>query len=240
MTPYELYEKQVNDVLVKTQEQVNKHVEEIKAEGREPQEIDYFDYTGECYKSALKAFKSVCDDGHSGLSHAITSKILKRMLDGLPLEKIQETDFIENEFSWTDNDGSKHIMCAKMFSLWKYIHPDGKITYTDQDRVVGINADKGYPFGAGFVTDIVDELYPITMPYYPDGKQYKVYVRDFLVYPENGDYDTRAILYIETPDKEKIEINKFYHEKNREMVEITEDEYNELYNMYLNRVKSEK
>ena len=62
------------------------------------------------------------------------------------------------------------------------------------------------------------------MPYYPDGRQYKVYVRDFLVYPKNGDFDTLALLYIKTPDGEKIPVNKFYHEKNREMVEITEDD----------------
>ena len=233
MTPYELYQKQVNDVLVKTKEQVNKHVEEIKAEGHEPQEIDYFDYNGECYKSALKAFKSICDDGHSGLSHSITSRILKRMLDGLPLQPIQETDFTDDDMSWTGDDGTKHIMCDKMFSLWKEIHPDETITYSDQDRVVGINVDKGYGFSAKFVSDIINERYPITMPYYPDGRPYKVYVRDFLVYPENGDYDTRAILYFKTPEGEKIEINKFYHEKDKEMVEITEEEYNKLYDIYL-------
>lgn len=237
MTQYELYEKQVNDVLVKTQEQVNKNIEEIKAEGNEPQEIDYFDYTGECYKSALKAFKSICDDGHSGLSHSITSRILKRMLDGLPLEKIQDNDFTDDDMTWVGNDGTRHIMCDKMFSLWKYIHPDGTVTYHDQDRVVGINADKGYGFSAKFVSDIIDERYPIKMPYYPDGRSYKVYVRDFLVYPENGDYDTRAVLYILTPDGEKIEINKFYHEKNREMVEITEDEYNKLFEIYMSNAK---
>lgn len=237
MTPYELYEKQVNDVLVKTQEQVNKHIEEIKAEGREPQEIDYFDYTGECYKSALKAFKSICEDDHSGCSYSITVRILKRMLDGLPLEKIQETDFTDDDISFTEDDGTKHIMCDKMFSLWKVIHPDGKVTYSDQDRVVGINADKGYSFSAGFISDIIDERYPITMPYYPDGRPYKVYVRDFLVYPENGDFDTRAILYIETPDGIKVQINKFYHEKNREMVEITEDEYNKLREIYMSNSK---
>jgi hypothetical protein len=240
MTPYELYEKQVKDVLVKTKEQVNKRIEEIKAEGHEPQEIDYFDYTGECYKSALKVFKSLCDDDHSGMSYSITAGILKRMLDNLPLEKIQETDFTDDDMSWTMDDGTKHIMCDKMFSLLKEIHPDGTVTYSDSDRVVGINIDKGYSFCSGFVSDIINERYPITMPYYPDGRQYKVYVRDFLVYPENGDFDTQAILYIKTPDGEKIPVNKFYHEKNHEMVEITEDEYNELYNIYLNRVKSEK
>lgn len=237
MTPYELYEKQVNDVLVRTQKRVNKEIEEIKAKGQEPHKLDYFDYEGECYKSALKAFKSICDDGHSGLSYSISARILKRMLDGLPLEKIKETDFTDDDMSWVEDDGTKHIMCDKMFSLWKEIHPDGTVTYSDQDRVAGINADEGYSFYAKFVSDLINERYPITMPYYPDGRQYKVYVRDFLVYPENGDYDTRAILYIETPKGEKIEINKFYHEKNGEMVEISEEEYSTLFSKHLASIK---
>lgn len=237
MTPYELYEKQVNDVLVKTQERVNKEIEKIKAEGREPQKLDYFDYEGECYKSALKAFKSICDDGHSVLSHSITARILKRMLDGLPLEKIKETDFTDDDISFTMDDGTKHIMCDKMFSLWKVIHPDGTISYSDQDRVVGVNVDNNYTFTSKISSDIVDELYPITMPYFPNGRQYKVYIKDFLVYPENGDFDTQAILYIETPKGEKIPINKFYHEKNKTMTEITEDEYNELLEIYMSNIK---
>jgi hypothetical protein len=237
MTPYELYEKQVNDVLVKTQERVNKEIEKIKSEGREPQKLDYFDYEGECYKSALKAFKSICDDGHSGLSHSITARILKRMLDGLPLEKIKETDFTDDDISFTMDDGTKHIMCDKMFSLWKVIYPDGTITYSDQDRVVGVNVDNNYTFTSKISSDIVDELYPITMPYFPNGRQYKVYIKDFLVYPENGDFDTQAILYIETPKGEKIPINKFYHEKNKTMTEITEDEYNELLEIYMSNIK---
>lgn len=152
MTPYELYEKQVNDVLAKTQERINKEIEEIKANGREPQKIDYFNYEGECYKSALKAFKSVCDDGHSRLSYSITAKILKRMLDGLPLKTIQKTDFTDDDMSWTGNDGTKHIMCDKMFSLWKEIHPDGTITYSDLDRIVGIDIDKkNYSYYSKFV-----------------------------------------------------------------------------------------
>ena len=159
------------------------------------------------------------------------------MLAGLPLEKIKETDFTDDDMSWTEDDGTKHIMCDKMFSLWKEIHPDGTVTYSDSDRVAGINADEGYSFYAKFVSDLINERYPITMPYYPDGRQYKVYVRDFLVYPENGNYDTRAILYIETPKGEKIELNQFYHEKNGEMVEITEDEYNKLFEIYMSNIK---
>jgi hypothetical protein len=75
------------------------------------------------------------------------------------------------------------------------------------------------------------------MPYYPDGRQYKVYTKEFLVYPKNGDFDTLALLYIETPKGEKIDINKFYHEKNGEMVEITEEEYNKLLEIYMSNYK---
>ena len=31
-----------------------------------------FDYDGACYKSALKAYKSLCEDGHSGMSFEYT------------------------------------------------------------------------------------------------------------------------------------------------------------------------
>lgn len=54
MTPYELYEKQVNDVLAKTQERVNKEIEEIKSDGHEPQSIDYFDYEGGMLQICIK------------------------------------------------------------------------------------------------------------------------------------------------------------------------------------------
>ena len=32
----------------------------------------YYSYGCACYESALKAFKTLCDDGHSGLSMKIT------------------------------------------------------------------------------------------------------------------------------------------------------------------------
>lgn len=240
MTQDELYEKQVNEILVETQKEVDNNIEEIKSKGLEPAEIDYFDYSGECYKSALKAFKSLCDDGHSGYSFSITSRILKRMLDGLPLKKIQEFDFTENEFSWTDDDGEKYIMCDKMPSLWKIVHSDGKITYSEHERAIGVNIDNGDVFTSKITTDIVDELYPITMPYNPDGSKYKVYVKDFLVYPENGDFDTQVILYVETPKGDKVYINKFFHEKDHKMVEISKEEYDKLYKIYLTNLFSDK
>ena len=44
-----------------------------------------FDYGCSCYQSALKAYKSIMEDDHSGFSYSITKNILKRLLDELPL-----------------------------------------------------------------------------------------------------------------------------------------------------------
>ena len=63
------------------------------------------------------------------------------------------------------------------------------------------------------------------MPYCPTLEPYKVIVNDFLFDEKNGDYDTRGILYVITPDKEKIEINRYFKEENGGWVEISQKEY---------------
>ena len=44
-----------------------------------------WDYGGTCYDSAFKAFQSLCEDGHSGMSIGFTKNILNRLIDGKPL-----------------------------------------------------------------------------------------------------------------------------------------------------------
>lgn len=69
------------------------------------------------------------------------------------------------------------------------------------------------------------ELYPITMPYMPSDRAYKVYTEDFLTDPKNGDYDTVGILYVITPSMEKVEINRYFKEAPKGFAEIDESEY---------------
>ena len=79
---------------------------------------DEFDYGCACYESALKAFKSLCEDGHSGFSIKMTQAILNRLLDGQPLTPIEDTDDV-----WTlctdFKDGSDVYQCNRMSSLFK-------------------------------------------------------------------------------------------------------------------------
>ena len=51
-----------------------------------------FDYGCSCYGSALKAFKSLCEDGHSGMSIGFTKQILNRLIDGKPLTPIEDAE----------------------------------------------------------------------------------------------------------------------------------------------------
>lgn len=51
-----------------------------------------FDYGCACYESALKAFKSLMEDGHSGSSIHLTKEILVRLIEGKVLTPIEEGD----------------------------------------------------------------------------------------------------------------------------------------------------
>ena len=209
-----------------------REIEILKSKNK-PDSDEEFDYVGECAESALRAYKSLMSDGHSGMSISITAGILNKLIKGQALTSIEDTEDVWNESGgYCDEEtGIKQYQSNRMSSLFKYVYPDGTIKYTDIDRVTGINM--AYPdvtYTSGTLRDIVAEMFPITMPYSPKSKSYKIYTEDFLTDKSKGDYDTVGYLYMITPEGERIELNKFYHEFNRheEMKEITKEEYEEL------------
>ena len=96
-----------------------------------------FDYGCSCYESAMKAYKSLLEDGHSGMSIGFTKQILIRLIDGRPLTPIDDTDDIWNYVF--DQDDAKVYQCKRMSSLFKNVYQDGTVTYTDNDRVICLN-----------------------------------------------------------------------------------------------------
>ena len=82
-------------------------------------------------------------------------------------------------------------------------------------------------FSNGFMTRLVDKIFPITMPHLPAGKKYRVFSEDFLVDPKNGDYDTVGYHYILTPNDKKVELNRYFKEEDGKMVQIEKAEYEE-------------
>ena len=195
--------------------------ERERAESKTPE--GEWDYGCACYESALKAYKCLMEDGHSGMSFSITRQILDRLMRGQPLTPIEDMEDVWNCIA-DQEDGFKEYQCKRMNSLFKKVYSDGTVKYTDVDRCYAIYSDNpDIPWSSGLIQSIVDEMFLIAMPYVP-GDPIKVVCEEFLVDPKNGDYDTIGVLYA-MKDGEKIEINRFFAERGREMVEIQESEY---------------
>ena len=185
-----------------------------------------FDYGCACYESAFKAFKSLIEDGHSGMSIGITRNILNRLIMGQPLTPIEDMDDIWNECNYDINNQYKTYQCKRMSSLFKYVYKDGTIEYNDVDRVLCIDINhKDISYHSGFINRLINEMFPLTMPYFPDTKKYEVYIEDFLYDRKNGDFDTIGVFYLINPNSERIDINRFFKEDLSGFEEITKDEY---------------
>ena len=202
---------------------------------------DDFDYGCSCYKSALKAYKSLLEDEHSGMSFSFTRNILDRLMRGEPLTPITDDDFKSGSLIYDADDlasmGLKsEIQCPRMSSLFRKETIDGEVAYNDLDRAYCIDIEKPSETFSCSATDIVDELFPIKMPYLPKREKYKVYVQTFLTNKKNGDLDTRGIIYLITPDGKRIDINRYYTEKEGKLVEISKDEYDKLLERRLDKI----
>jgi len=174
------------------------------------------DYGCSCYESALKAFNSLLKDNHSGFSIGMTKHILNRLIDDKPLTPIYDVDDV---WVWVagaasgDNDEEQPMryQCKRRGSLFKYIYADGSVKYQDIDSYYCVDINTGTTYHSGLVGKVIDELFPITMPYMP-GESIKVYCEDILTDCKNGDYDTTAIFYALKSNCERIEINRFFKE----------------------------
>lgn len=194
-----------------------------------------FDYGRACYESALKAFNSLLEDGHSGMSIGFTKNILNRLIDGKPLTPIEDTDDVW-KFSY-EKDGVETYQCSRMRSLFKYVYPDGTVKYRDVDRFYCYEIGSDVPFSNGFINRIAEEnVGEITMPYIPSDKPIKIYVGEYLVDPKNGDYDTLGILYCVYPDGRECRIYRYFKEVENSFEEIDEREWYERVSKALTRL----
>lgn len=201
-----------------------------KKENPNRKEVE-FDYGCACYESALKAFESLLEDGHSGFSIKMAQAILNRLIDDQPLTPIEDTDDIWNKCS-RHKDDPEVYQCKRMGSLFKNVYSDGTIKYEDSELSYCVDIHNlNIRYRSGLVGRIIDEMFPITMPYMP-GKPIIVYCEDFLTDETNGDFKTVGVFYAlktENGKQEKIEINRFFREPegNEEgsWTEISKEEY---------------
>lgn len=222
---------------------------------RENSEFDFdnekdWDYGCSCYKSALKAYRSLCEDNHSGSSFNFTKNILIRLMEGQPLTPITDEDFFsvkrgteayppESPEYLKERGLKSDIQCPRMSSLFRKETLDGKVYYHDVNRAYYVNIEKPsdtYNSWTGFI----DEMFPITMPYMPKKGKYQIYAQTFLSDKKHGDFDTVGIFYVITPEGEKVNINLFRTEgDDGEWKTITKEEYDILLSKRVDKLNEE-
>lgn len=184
-----------------------------------------WDYGCACYESALKAFKSLLEDEHSGYSITVTKSILNRLMEGKPLTPIEDTNDVWGDVLCIRVDCSTEYQCKRMSSLFKRVYNDGTVKYSDIDSFYCVDINNPVvTYHSGLVRKVIEEMFPITMPYYPSAP-IKVYCEDFLSDSKNGDFDTVGILYAVKPDGERVDIYRYFKESVHDWVEITDSEY---------------
>lgn len=210
-----------------------------------------WDYGCACYESALKAFKSLMEDGHSGYSIGFTKNILNRLIDGKPLTPITEEDFYIPKDSKIIGDNPKFlesrglkssIQCPRMSSLFRDEKLDGTIEYVDINRATCIDInDPDISYHNNFIVNIALKDFPIELPYYPTSNKFCIYSEDFLADKTNtdSDYDTIGIHYMITPEFKRIEINRYFKgdKDDEDWTEISKEvyykrKYKALYNLF--------
>lgn len=190
-----------------------------------------FDYGCSCYQSALKAYNSLMDDGHSGYSFGMTKNILKKLLDNIPLLPITDKDFFIDERESLESSESlkkrglkSSIRCPRRSSLFRKENFEGNIKYTDVDRYYCINAEKpSYTFISS-ITNFIDELYPISMPYTPSPTKFKVYVREWLTDNTHGDFDVQEVIGYEDQQGQWHDYSKLIYDDGNGLHEITDED----------------
>ena len=200
-----------------------------------------WDYGCACYESALKAYECLMEDGHSGMSWNLTKNILMRLMDDKPLTPIEDTDDDWNEV-YSRDDICHTYQCKRTHSLFKDVYPDGRVEYHDNDRVITVYIDSpDSSWHNGFISRLVNEKYPITMPYFPEAKPYIAHCRELLTDRKNGDYDTLALLSIEKPDGSfDNDICRYFKEGGHDWIEIDEKEYSDRLYLHMMRIKQEE
>lgn len=201
-----------------------------------------WDYGCGCYESALKAYLSLMEDGHSGMSFGFTKQILIRLMNGLPLTPIEDTPDVWNDILDKDEKtGDVTYQCKRMGSLFKTVKADGSVSYNDIDRYYCYDwKSPDIHYTGGGASDILNEMFPITMPYFPSSKKYAISTREYLTDRRNGDFDTKGFIDVTTPDGENIMINRYFAEIKGEWKEIDNKEYNRRIAMHWDRVREER
>lgn len=182
-----------------------------------------------CYQSALAAFHTLMEVGHSGSSLEFTQDILNQLISGKPLMPIEETEDVWCQAD--DNDGCTIYQCGRYPALFKYVYDDSTVSYHDVDRFrcYDVTGKSKAWWSNGFIADKAEEcadIGKVTFPYSPSVKPILLGCEELLTNRNNGDFDTIGLVEAKLPNGQIIPINRYFAADGDEpWREITAPEY---------------
>lgn len=193
------------------------------------------EYAKLCLDSAYKAYKSLMDDGHSGMSFSVTRSILKRLLYEIPLSPITEDDFRGIEPLWfLSHDGCETRQCTRRGGLFQDTYPDGHVEYHDNDRCTFVD-EVGNGWHSGLARGVIDQRHPITMPYVPTERPYVVHGCSFMHDPETCrvwlepcSYTFTYFKFYEEPNGRRHRLDLLFEGTDDGMVEVKDNDRKRL------------
>ena len=170
--------------------------------------------------NAEEIMELIESQGHTGFSFSQLANILIRLLKEKPLFPITDNpdEWGTEADNYVGNTSLQNNRCGNIFK-----HSDGTITDVERAVFVDTYNDNNSFWHSKRADEIVDKLFPITLPYMPEDKPYYVYGKDMFL-DENGNdktnenigyYNYTIYEYLITPTGEKIEINEIVDEREK-------------------------
>ena len=193
-------------------------------------------YATAVYNAAIAGYRAMIssDDGLTGAQWGILREIVDRLMREQPLTPVEDTEDSWNIITEKDHDKSKMYQSKRMPSLFKYVYPDGHVVYHDNSRAHGFDINQNITYSGGVIMPIIDEMFPIKMPYLPPTGSIRVYTESFPFDTKKGDFDTVGVMYAKLPGvPDPIRIWRFFREQDTlveqpkygNWVEIKQQEY---------------
>ena len=166
------------------------------------------DYGIMCYNAAEQLLAVFEEQGHSGYSAITVCSIFERLVKGKPLTPIMDEEDQWRKAYSLKKDPVKRYQHKRMGSLFKYVAPDGTVSYYDIDRIKAYDRNS-VAFSTSHINDVVNEYFPIKFPYI--GEEIKVRINDFdNIKTKNGLVDVRHVIDVTKNGIEHVFIDRYF------------------------------
>lgn len=182
-----------------------------------------------CLELALKLYSDLVEGCVSGCAINTTFDIFTNLVNNQPLSPIE--DKVEEWVDSSDIGEKDHetYRSIRFPSLFKDVYPDGTVIYVDICRYVCIDINyPDIPFTNGTVAKILNDLYPINMPYMPDEDQIKVYCYEFEFTNKHGIVCNALGVLHGMKNGKFFKIDRYFIFDDTSRIEVTLDEFREM------------